>query len=421
VDTLGVRVDSVAMTWVDGQRLALFVDSGNLHRVTSPTHLFMSAPLPPTSSPVTDEEANAAAEAEAALVFARCSQTPAEVAAPKATKGGASSAKAKASTSGYSTDVTSDLLANPPNLRRSHLTYRHLVISLSTSLLIGLLLLFVGRSFYINKIEPRLSAAAAPAAVPSSAPAEAALKEELAKSTELITALQKQVDAMRREQLLTQQSTRESLESISTTLKNPQLAPAPVVSLTDQPGPARMADLNPEVSPTQQEFIILKERNRLTQYADEAIATGNRRPLEILVEYMRDDQLTHLHDAAQAEFMRAVRAVQLLQREDPGYRLPVTDLFKDSSIRDEADVKPEALLKLLADYKTSWEVRVRVCFLLLGSPLPETNAQLIKAIKEDPSLDVAKHAQLALEQRIKKRFRIFDIPAIEEWFKSQGK
>ena len=162
-------------------------------------------------------------------------------------------------------------------------------------------------------------------------------------------------------------------------------------------------------------------RDSLTQYADEAIATGMRRPIELLVEYMRDPQLEHLHDAAQAEYLRAIRAIQLLQREDPGYRLPVAELFKDSSIRDEADVPPEALLKLLADYKQPWEVRVRVCFLLLGSPLPATNEELIKAIKADPSLDVAKHAQLALEQRIKKRFRIFDIPAIEEWFKSQGK
>jgi len=305
-----------------------------------------------------------------------------------------------------------------PNIRRSHLTYRHLVISLSTSLLIGLLLVFLGRSFYVKNIEPRLSATAA---APVSVSKEAALKEELAKSAEQIIALQKQVDVMRREQLLMQQNTRESLEKITTTLKIPQIVPPPVAPVTDQSGTARTADMKPDISPTQSELIQLKERNRLTQYADEAIANGTRRPLEVLVEYMRDPQVPHLHDAAQAEFMRAVRAIQILQREDPGYHLPVAELFKDRSIRDEADVKPEALLKLPADYKQSWEVRVRVCFLLLGSTLPETNAQLIKAIKEDPSLDVAKHAQLTLEQRIKKRFRLFDILAIEEWFNTQGK
>lgn len=367
----------------------------------------MSDPLPPTSSPDTDAED----EAEAALVFARCSPAQADA------KSDATHAKAKSSTSGQGDLPTSRLL----------------IISLSTSILIGVLLLLVGRWFYLEKIDPRLSgsaspattaapaAASAPAASSAPAPSDAALREELAKSAEQIAALEKQVNVMRREQLLMQQKTRESLENISATLKIPELVPAPEASVTDQPGTPRMADMKPQVTPTQQEFLQLKERNRLTQYADEAIATGERRPLGILVEYIRDPQLPHLHDAAQAEFMRAVRAIQILQREAPGYRLPVTELFKDSNIRSEADIKPEALLKLLADYKTSWEVRVRVCFLLIGSPLPETNAQLIKSIKEDPSLDVAKHAQLALEQRIKIRFRIFDTIAIDEWFKTQGK
>lgn len=368
----------------------------------------MSDPLPPTSSPATDTDDT---EEESALLFARCSPATTDAAA-----------KSK-STSGLPKD------GSPPNLASSHLAYRHLVISLSTSCIIGLLLLFVGRWVYLEKIEPRLSAAAiaAPssastaAASPASVSPDTKLREELAKSAEHIAALEKQVDVMRREQLLMQQKTRESLENISATLKIPELAPAPGAPVTSQPGTPRMADMKPQVTPTQEEFIQLKERNRLTQYADEAIATGQRRPVEVLVEYMRDPQLPHLHDAAQAEYLRAIRAIQLLQREDPGYRLPVAELFKDGNIRDEADVTPAALLKLLSDYKLSWEVRVRVCFLLLSSPLPETNAQLIKSIKEDPSLDVAKHAQLALEQRVKKRFRLFDIPAIEEWFQSQGK
>lgn len=377
----------------------------------------MSDPLPPTTSPATEAEE----DAEAALLFARCSPAQAEA------EGGTTTAKTKSTASGHAKEEIWD---PPANLRRSHLTYRHLVISLCTSILIGVVLLFVGRWFYLQNIEPRLSLSTslsttptpAPAAAPSnSAPAEAALRQALAKSAEQIAALEKQVDVMRREQLLMQQNTRESLESISATLKIPAPAPAPQASATDQTGTPRMADMRPQVTPTQQEFLQLKERNRLTQYADEAIATGERRPIELLVEYMRDPQLPHLHDAAQAEYMRAIRAIQILQREEPGYRLAVAELFKDSNIRDEADVPAAALLKLLADYKAPWEVRVRVCFLLIGSPLPETNAQLIKAIKEDPSLDVAKHAQLALEQRIKKRFRIFDIPAIEEWFKSQGK
>ena len=367
-------------------------------------------------APETDEDA----EAEA-LQFARCSTAPEDPVVGDDKKQPADKARsATAEKLGDDLPRHRELTANLPNLRRSHLTYRHLVISLSTSLVIGLLVLFAGWWYCAHHILPRLSGAPV---TPAAATAGTAPGTDLSQAAEQISALQKQVDVMRREQLLMQQNTRESLESIFATLKNPQLVPepAPAGQPTGQPGAAHLAEMKMDVSPTQQEFIQLKERNRLTKYADEAIATGERHPLEVLVEYMRDPQAMHLHDAAKAEFMRAVRSVQILQREDPGYRLPVAELFKDSSIRDEADVKPEALLKLLADYKQPWEVRVRVCFLLVGSPLPETNAALVKAIREDPSLDVAKHAQLALEQRIKKRFRIFDIPAIEEWFKTQAK
>lgn len=358
----------------------------------------MSDPLPPQSPPDTEDEDGQ----KEALLFARCSPALAND-----KDGGAAAAEKSAATSG--------LLGSP-------LTAWHVGISLGCSILVSLGVLLAGRWLGPEKADPpQASAAPAPTAVSAPAAPDAALKDQLAKAAEQIAALEKQLDVMRREQLLMQQNTRQSLESISATLKIPEVAATSGTAASGQPGTPRMPDMKPQVSPTQEEFIRLKERNRLTMYADEAIATGERRPIELLVEYMRDPQQEHLHDAAQAEYLRAIRAIQLLQREDPGYRLPVAELFKDSSIRDEADVPPAALLKLLADYKQPWEVRVRVCFLLLGSPLPETNAQLIKAIKEDPSLEVAKHAQLALEQRIKKRFRIFDIPAIEEWFKSQGK
>ncbi len=379
----------------------------------------MSDLFSPTKPEAPDEDD----DEEEELLFARCNRAPSE-GAESAPAEGAGKKEAAESPKSEITAVHKDELpllrdaaVHVPNLRRSHLTYRHLVISLSTLLVIGLLVLYAGRWFYEREIAPKLTGSASL----GPAQAEGALKEALAQADEQIAALQKQVDVMRREQLLMQQNTRESLERISTALNNPKLTPAPAAAPANQPGIPRMADAVPDISPTQQEFIQLKERNRLTAYADEAIATGMRKPLEVLVEYLRDPDSKHLHEAAQAEYLRAVRAIQLLQREDPGYRLPVAELFKDQNIRDEADVKPEALLKLLEDHQQPWEVRLRVCFLLLGSNLPETNARLIKAIKEDPSLDVAKHAQLALEQRVKKRFRIFDIPAIEEWSKSQEK
>ena len=238
-----------------------------------------------------------------------------------------------------------------------------------------------------------------------------------------ITALQAQLDAWRRDQLASQKELREAIERVSASrAAGAEVPTAPSVGVLDgqgQAGVSRTADVVPNVTPTQAEFIQLKERNRITAYADEAIATGNRKPLETLVEYIRGSGSDHLRDAAQAEYMRVVRMIQFFQREDPGYRLPVGELFKGESVQYEADLKPEHLFKLLADAKQPWEVRVRAAILMKGSDSPETNTKLVEAIKSDPSLEVAKHAQIALEQRIQRRFRLFDIPAIEAWQKEQ--
>lgn len=298
--------------------------------------------------------------------------------------------------------------------RRAYLTQKHFVISIVTSVVVGLLVHWADRRFFERELAAKSGGTVA------AAPTDGAQAEAQAKAAEQITALQKQLDVVRREQLLTQQNTRESLERISDVLKNPALAPAPVAPVSTTTGETRMAEALPAVTPTQLEFIVLKERNRLTQYADEAIATGMRKPLEAIVEYLRNPSSEHLRDAAQAEYMRVVRSIQILQREDPSYRLPVADLFKGSKMREEADITPEDLHKLLGDVQQPAEVRARVCFLLLGSNAADTNAKLIQSIKGDPSLEVAKQAQIALEQRVKRRFRMFDIPAIEAWWKSQG-
>jgi len=384
------------MSWVDAQRLALFVASGNFHRVTyyPLTMAKDQRNLTRLLENVQDQELPASA-----AIWLDAPSAPAKDLA-------------------QSPDPLMPRSESPPaNLKRSNLIYRHLVMSIVTSAAMGLLVLWFCQRFYQQEIAPRL-AAQTTVTTKSAEPQAAAV--ELAKAEEKIAALQQQLDVIRREQLSAQQSTRESLERISGVLKNPQLAPQPAIPAAGQPGTARIADAAPQISPTQAEFILLKERNRLIQYGDEAIATGMRKPLSAIVEYLRDPGTQHLQEAAQVEYMRVVRSIQFMQRDDPGYRLPLAELFKGQNLREEADVKPDALLKLLADHQQPWEVRVRVCFLLLGSNAPETNAKLIAAIKDDPSLEVAKHAQLALEQRIQRRFRIFDIPAIDEWWQAQG-
>lgn len=234
--------------------------------------------------------------------------------------------------------------------------------------------------------------------------------------------LQKQLDAWRRDQLTTQKELREAIERVSAakTALSDAATPAPSPGQL-QPGGQQVAEAFMNVTPTQAEFIQLKERNRITAYADEAIAKSDRKALETLVEYIRGSGSDHLRDAAQAEYMRVVRTIEYLQREDPNYRLPVTDLFKGEPLKNEVDLKPAHLMKLLADITLPWEVRLRAAILLKSSDAPETNDRLIEAIKTDPNLDVAKHAQISLEQRIQRRFRAFDIPAIEGWAAEQAR
>lgn len=271
-------------------------------------------------------------------------------------------------------------------------------------------------------------AAAKQVSRPSDTPSSAAQSGPPAGVTTQLEAMQNQLDAWRRDQLSTQKELREAIErgivarSAADKAGTVPTMPAGLAMHGNaQAGVERMAEVFAPVTPTQAEFIQLKERNRITAYADEAIATGSRKPLETIVEYIRGSGSDHLRDAAQAEYMRVVRMIQFYQREDPSFRLPVTELFKSEGLQFEADLKPPHLFKLLADSKLSWEVRVRAAILLKSSDSLETNTKLIEALKNDPSLEVAKHAQIVLEQRIQHRFRLFDIPAIEAWAAEQAK
>ncbi|MBK8095235.1 MAG: hypothetical protein IPK32_25505 [Verrucomicrobiaceae bacterium] len=261
---------------------------------------------------------------------------------------------------------------------------------------------------------------------PPAAPVPAAPVSSLSSSADFqqqMAALQTQLDTWRREQLLAHKELRESIERVSTTAAasagQPLLIPAGTLD-AGTPGSSRIAEMVPQITPTQKEFIQLKERNRLTAYADEAIATGLRKPLETIVEYLRDSGSEHLHDAAQAEYLRVIRTIWFLQRENPSYRLPVGEIFKNSAITSEADLTTEQLHSLLADHaKQPWEARVRAAILLKNSTDPQTDARLIAAMHADPSLDVAKHAQICFEQRTQRRFRSFDLPAIDAWWEQQ--
>lgn len=318
-------------------------------------------------------------------------------------------------------DIVGGENANPSgsNQRRGSLAVKLFAVSLL--ILISTVAALV---FWVNKrLDSALAAQSGTAPAAPSVPATVPVASGDAAGQ--LAALQQQMDAWRRDQLSAQKELRESIERVSAAAaaagRQPTLpAPASLLDGSGAAGVSQTAEMVPQVTPTQKEFIQLKERNRITAYADEAISTGRRKPLETIVEYLRDESTAHLRDAAQAEYMRVQRMIQFYQREDPAYRLPVGELFKDSGLRTEADLTPAQLHQLLADSeKQPWEVRVRAAILLKGSTDAQTDASLLQAMRSDPSLDVVKHAQITFEQRVQRRFRLFDLPAIDSWLESQ--
>jgi hypothetical protein len=43
----------------------------------------------------------------------------------------------------------------------------------------------------------------------------------------------------------------------------------------------------------------------------------------------------------------------------------------------------------------------------------------VNALATDPSLDVAKEAQLSFEQNVGRHFLLFDVEAVQTWWKTQ--
>lgn len=200
-------------------------------------------------------------------------------------------------------------------------------------------------------------------------------------------------------------------------------ATSPVVSTADAAG---VATDTPGTSPFDEpasaglaELRLMKERNRLSAYADEAISTGARRPLTLIIDTMKDPERAALYHAAHAEYYRIMGHYQLINRIDPAYKLPLSQLFPGKKIRDEADLTTEQIIGLMQNKNIDWQSRLRAAFLLGGRRTPEVGDALLRTLKEDPNLDVAKEAQLSFEQNVGRHFLLFDIASIDAWWRSQ--
>ncbi len=349
----------------------------------------------------------------------------------------------------------SSLWRSPQNVR----IYSHVQKLFVLLLLLVLLLSFYGYRVYQKEIKPALArikvqeapeARAAPEtetaspvpvarAIEIQLPADA--RRQLDEAAAQVAAIQKRLDEAL-EKMAAQQSLLDRAENARKAQEeqmqkwSAQIAALPAagsarpaegtskaVSMADAAG---VATDEPGTSPFdepssagQAELRLMKERNRLSAYADEAISTGARRPLALIIETMKDPERAGLYHAAHAEYYRIMGHYQFINRIDPAYKLPLDKLFPGKKIGDEADLSTEQIIGLVQNKDIDWQSRLRAAFLLGGRRAPEVAEALLRVLKEDPNLDVAKEAQLSFEQNVGRHFLLFDIAGIDAWWRSQ--
>ncbi len=167
---------------------------------------------------------------------------------------------------------------------------------------------------------------------------------------------------------------------------------------------------------TNDELVLLKERNRLTLQADEAMATGSAAPLRALWDALRDPDLAALRHGAAAEIIRVQNHLDHLTRLPPDYRLPIQDYFPDSQTRDDEKLPADQLTKVLEDTTKPLTARCRAALLLHRHKTATVGDALVKAMTTDPDLDVVKEAQLSMHSAFGFKVPLFDTRAVEAWW-----
>ena len=174
--------------------------------------------------------------------------------------------------------------------------------------------------------------------------------------------------------------------------------------------------------PSQTELVLLKERNRLTALADEAIATGARGPYERLWDAMEDPRLVTLAHAARAEILRVQDCFLNGQRVKfygiQQYQIPVAEIFPDASTLTATQLSDDQMIRLLLDQKQPWQTRVKAAWYLGQRRSTKVGEALVKAIKTDPALDVAAEATFSFEQITGYHAKLFEVKSLEAWWQS---
>jgi hypothetical protein len=173
--------------------------------------------------------------------------------------------------------------------------------------------------------------------------------------------------------------------------------------------------LGDNLPPAQRELVLLKERNRLTAYADEAIATGVRASYDRLWEALHDPRLANLVHATRAEIIRVQHAYLGGSRIDR-FDIPVGAYFPEESALTDGQLKDRQLIKLLSDPTNPWEVRMKAANLLGTRRSIEAGDALVQAVKSDANLDVVKEATFSFDQMTGYHGKIFDAASLEKWW-----
>jgi hypothetical protein len=169
-----------------------------------------------------------------------------------------------------------------------------------------------------------------------------------------------------------------------------------------------------DVSSTEssRELVLLKERNRLTLLADEAISTGKAAPVRRLWASVRDPELENVKHGTAAELIRVQNHFMSFTRLSPSHKLKPAD----PTIK-EVDMPVPELVKVLENDKGPFLDRARAAQ-LLGKHRTATAARaLVAAMEKDEEIDVVKEAQLSLRHSFGLTAPIFDADLAQQWLK----
>ncbi|CAN5910611.1 hypothetical protein BH11VER1_BH11VER1_13260 [soil metagenome] len=307
----------------------------------------------------------------------------------------------------------------PPNQRRGKQVGRLLIIMFAANLL----MLAAGGLWLYNRViedlDLRLSQTSSkisPSTVPNQTimPAEPIQKMDSSYQSQfakLESALQEaQTRILNAEEQNRRQAA--SLEAIAAHSNNSPTKPSPETNPPSTP----LAPTDQAMPLQQSELVLLKERNRLTGYADEAIATASRSSYEKLWAALEDPRLANLVHASRSEILR-VQNYYLSGSRLEQYQISVADYYPDLANLRDAQLKDDQLIALLSTSKNPWQVRMKSANLLGQRRSTAVGDALVKAIKGDNNLDVVKESTFSFEQMTGYRARIFETASLDAWWK----